>query len=51
MSKNEIKVWDYTEEYDADRENIIKIVDKVFSSGQLILGENVKCLHFDQAKK
>ena len=42
MNKNEIKVWDYTEEYDADRKNIIEIVDKVFSSGQLILGENVK---------
>jgi aminotransferase EvaB len=42
MNKNEIKVWDYIEEYDVDRQNIIQIVDKVFSSGQLILGENVK---------
>ena len=50
MSKNEIKVWDYTEEYDADRENIIKIVDKVFSSGQLILGENVKCFEEEFAQ-
>ena len=24
MNKNEIKVWDYTEEYDADRKNIIE---------------------------
>ena len=50
MNKNEIKVWDYIEEYDADRENIIKIVDKVFSSGQLILGENVKCFEKEFAQ-
>ena len=50
MSKNEIKVWDYIEEYDVDRKNIIQIVDKVFSSGQLILGENVKCFEEEFAE-
>ena len=42
MNKDEIKVWDYLAEYNADRDDIIQIVDNVFSSGQLILGENVK---------
>jgi len=37
-----IKVWDYLEEYNEDKDEILKTVDKVFSSGWLILGENVK---------
>jgi len=37
-----IKVWDYIEEYKEDREEILNIVDEVFSSGRLILGNAVK---------
>jgi dTDP-3-amino-2,3,6-trideoxy-4-keto-D-glucose/dTDP-3-amino-3,4,6-trideoxy-alpha-D-glucose/dTDP-2,6-dideoxy-D-kanosamine transaminase len=36
-----IKVWDYLKEYEASREEILKLVDEVFSSGWLILGESV----------
>ena len=37
-----IKVWDYIEEYKEEKEEILKAVDEVFSSGWLILGEAVK---------
>jgi aminotransferase EvaB len=37
-----IKVWDYLEEYEAEREDIFGGIEKVFSSGRLILGESVK---------
>ncbi len=37
-----IKVWDYVEEYNEDKDKILKIVDEVFSSGWLILGDAVK---------
>ncbi len=37
-----IKVWDYLEEYEAEREDILNGVEKVFRSGRLILGESVK---------
>ena len=37
-----IKVWDYLDEYAELREEILAAVDRVFSSGWLILGENVK---------
>ena len=37
-----IKVWDYLEEYKSLKPQILKEVNKVFSSGQLILGPNVK---------
>ena len=37
-----IKVWDYLEEYANERDEILRAVDSVFSSGTLILGENVK---------
>ena len=36
-----IKVWDYKEEYKELREEILEAVDRVFSSGQLILGKEV----------
>jgi aminotransferase EvaB len=39
-----INVWSYKEEYKSIRKYILKEVDKVFSSGQLILGKNVKSL-------
>jgi len=37
-----IKVWDYLEEYEAEREDILEGIEKVFRSGKLILGESVK---------
>jgi aminotransferase EvaB len=37
-----IKVWDYLEEYEAEREDILEGIEKVFRSGRLILGESVR---------
>lgn len=37
-----IRVWDYLDEYAAEREQILAAVDRVFSSGCLILGESVR---------
>lgn len=37
-----IKNWDYVCEYESHREEILKIVDAVFSSGRLILGSRVE---------
>ena len=37
-----IKVWDYLEEYAAEREDILAGIEKVFRSGRLILGESVR---------
>jgi len=42
-----INVWSYKEEYKSIRKHILKEVDKVFSSGQLILGKNVKSLEYN----
>ena len=43
MKKNKnIGVWSYLEEYQEYDKEILNIVDKVFKSGQLILGEEVK---------
>ena len=36
-----IKVWDYLDEYEQERDTILAAVDGVFKSGQLILGEQV----------
>jgi aminotransferase EvaB len=36
-----IKVWDYLAEYEAEREDILGAVDRVFRSGRLILGRSV----------
>ena len=35
-------VWDYLPEYHSEREDILDAVDKVFSSGTLVLGDSVK---------
>jgi aminotransferase EvaB len=35
-----IKVWDYLDEYEAEREDLLAGVEKVFRSGRLILGES-----------
>lgn len=36
-----LNVWSYLEEYESERDDILRAVDRVFRSGQLILGENV----------
>ncbi|MDA2813258.1 DegT/DnrJ/EryC1/StrS family aminotransferase [Nocardiopsis sp. RSe5-2] len=36
-----IRVWDYVEEYGEERKEILDAVDRVFSSGRLVLGESV----------
>jgi dTDP-3-amino-2,3,6-trideoxy-4-keto-D-glucose/dTDP-3-amino-3,4,6-trideoxy-alpha-D-glucose/dTDP-2,6-dideoxy-D-kanosamine transaminase len=37
-----VRVWEYLDEYRAEREEILAVVDSVFSSGQLILGDRVR---------
>jgi aminotransferase EvaB len=37
-----IQVWDYRQEYEAERDEILAAVDEVFRSGRLILGEHVR---------
>lgn len=37
-----IRNWQYTHQYQQDKRQILKIVDRVLSSGQLILGEEVR---------
>ncbi|MFE7330204.1 DegT/DnrJ/EryC1/StrS family aminotransferase [Streptomyces sp. NPDC057565] len=36
------RVWDYLAEYEVERDDILDAVDRVFSSGQLVLGESVR---------
>jgi len=45
----DIKVWSYLQEYAQDKEEILKAVEEVFESGQLILGEKVKAFEKDYA--
>jgi len=42
-----IQVWDYRREYEAEREEILAGIDKVFRSGRLVLGPGVKA--FEEA--
>ena len=42
-----IKVWSYEKEYISIRKKILKEVDKVFPSGELILGKNVRSLEIN----
>ena len=42
MKLSKIVVWDYLEEYKNNKKNILKIVNRVFKSGQLILSNEVK---------
>lgn len=37
-----IRVWEYLAEYEEEREHILAAVDRVFSSGTLVLGDSVK---------
>jgi aminotransferase EvaB len=45
-----INLWSYKEEYKSIRKKILQEVDKVFSSGRLILGNNVKSLESNFSK-
>lgn len=36
------RVWDYLDEYDEERDEILEAVDRVFRSGQLVLGPSVE---------
>lgn len=38
----EVKVWGYLKEYAENKEEILKAVEEVFESGQLILGNKVQ---------
>ena len=40
--QNKIYVWQYLDSYKKDKNKILNIVNNVFSSGQLILGKEVK---------
>jgi|TARA_Y100000310_G_scaffold80049_1_gene76731 aminotransferase EvaB len=42
-----IQVWDYKKEYEEHQKDILKLVDEVFRSGRLVLGESVR--EFEQA--
>ena len=42
-----IRVWDYLDEYEQERDDLLAAVEKVFSSGRLILGDSVR--GFEQA--
>lgn len=37
-----ISVWNYLKEYEEERDEILAAVDRVFKSGTLVLGENLK---------
>lgn len=41
MSQDNINVWGYLREYEAEREELLAAVDQVFRSGRLVLGESV----------
>lgn len=45
-----IRTWDYRQEYDAIRDEILAAVDSVFRSGQLMLGPNVSAFEAAFAK-
>ncbi|MUL41469.1 DegT/DnrJ/EryC1/StrS family aminotransferase [Streptomonospora sp. PA3] len=42
-----IRVWDYLPEYEKEKDDILAAVEKVFASGQLILGASVRA--FEEA--
>ncbi len=46
---NPLRTWDYRAEYDAEREDILAAVDRVFRSGRLILGESVRAFESEFA--
>lgn len=44
-----IQVWDYRQEYEVERDEILAAVDEVFRSGRLILGERVRAFEAELA--
>ncbi|MDB4912724.1 MAG: sam30, partial [Gemmatimonadetes bacterium] len=44
-----IRTWAYKDEYEAEREEILAAVDRVFRSGHLILGESVRAFESEFA--
>lgn len=45
----DIRVWNYLKEYSADKNEILKAVEEVFESGQLILGDKGRKFEQDYA--
>jgi len=45
----EIKIWSYLKEYERQKTEILRAVEEVFESGQLILGEKVKTFEKEYA--
>ncbi|WP_030437888.1 DegT/DnrJ/EryC1/StrS family aminotransferase [Actinoplanes subtropicus] len=43
------RVWDYLPEYAKEKDDILDAVQKVFHSGQLVLGESVQCFEAEFA--
>ena len=37
-----IKVWDYLKDYESEKDEVMSAIEKVFSSGRLVLGESVE---------
>ncbi len=50
MKSSKIVVWNYLEEYRQNKKSILKIVNKVFQSGQLILSKEVENFENNFAK-
>lgn len=46
----EVKVWNYIEEYKKEKEEIIKAIERVFESGTLVFGDNLKNFEDEFAK-
>ena len=44
-----IQVWDYRAEYEAERDDILKAVERVLRSGRLVLGESVRSFEHELA--
>lgn len=45
-----ILVWDYLREYENERKDVLEAVEKVFSSGRLVLGESVSAFEAEFAE-
>ena len=50
MKSSEINVWSYLSEYESQRKDILNIVDRVFSSGRLIFGEELRLFEQEFSK-
>ena len=45
-----VAVWSYLEEFEAEKDDVMRIVESVFASGTLILGENVSAFEDEFAQ-